>query len=67
MVEGSLVQAPCAALFRRRAATFSSSGEVRAMAPAAREVLFELLRDSPPAIRLKIAQMICEWGIKTHL
>ncbi len=41
--------------------------EVRAMAPAAREVLFELLREGPPAIRLKIAQMICEWGIKTHL
>jgi len=40
--------------------------EVRAMAPAAREVLFELLRDGPPAIRLKIAQMICEWGIKTQ-
>jgi len=41
--------------------------EVRAMAPAAREVLFELLRDGPPAVRLKIAQMICEWGIKTHI
>jgi len=41
--------------------------EVRAMAPAAREVLFELLREGPPAIRVKIAQMICEWGIKTQL
>ena len=41
--------------------------EVRAMAPAAREVLFELLRDGPPAIRLKIAQMICQWGIKAPL
>jgi hypothetical protein len=30
------------------------------MAPAAREVLFELLRDGPPAIRMKI----CQWGIK---
>jgi putative ATPase subunit gpP of terminase len=38
--------------------------EVRAMAPAAREVLFELLRDGPPAIRLKIAQTICDWAIK---
>jgi hypothetical protein len=37
------------------------------MARAAREVLFELLREGPPAIRLKIAQMIREWGIKTHL
>jgi phosphoserine phosphatase len=41
--------------------------EVRAMAPAAREVLFELLRDGPPAIRMKIAQMICQWGIKAPL
>jgi len=41
--------------------------EVRAMAPAAREVLFELLRNGPPAIRLKIAQTICDWAIKTHL
>jgi diadenosine tetraphosphate (Ap4A) HIT family hydrolase len=40
--------------------------EVRAMAPAAREVLFELLRDGPPAIRLKIAQTICDWAIKTQ-
>src|SRR6266516_632199 len=32
--------------------------EVRAMAPVAREVLFELLRDGPPAVKLKIAQMI---------
>jgi hypothetical protein len=38
--------------------------EVRAMAPAAREVLFELLRDGPPAIRLKIAQTICDWAVK---
>ena len=38
--------------------------EVRAMAPAAREVLFELLRDAPPAIRLKVAQTICEWQPK---
>jgi transcriptional regulator with XRE-family HTH domain len=41
--------------------------EVRAMAPAAREVLFELLREGPPAIRLKIAQTICDWAIKTQL
>jgi transposase len=41
--------------------------EVRAMAPAAREVLFELLREGPPAVRLKSAQMICDWGIKTQL
>src|SRR6266536_849873 len=40
--------------------------EVRAMAPAAREVLFELLREGPPAIRLKIAQTICDWAIKTQ-
>ena len=40
--------------------------EVRAMGPAAREVLFELLRDGPPAVKLKVAQMICEWGIKTQ-
>src|SRR6266536_3837969 len=40
--------------------------EVRALAPAAREVLFELLREGPPAIRMKIAQMICQWGIKTQ-
>jgi len=37
------------------------------MAPAAREVLFELLRDGLPAIRMKIAQMICQWGIKAPL
>jgi len=37
------------------------------MAPAAREVLFELLREGPPAIRLKIAQTICDWAIKTQL
>src|SRR5438876_6544964 len=36
--------------------------EVRAMAPAAREVLVELLRDGPPAIRLKIVQTICDFG-----
>ena len=41
--------------------------EVRAMAPAAREVLFELLRNGPPGMRLKIAQTICDWAIKTHL
>jgi transposase len=41
--------------------------EVRAMAPAAREVLFELLRDGPPAIRLKVAQTICEWATKIYV
>ena len=39
--------------------------EIRAMAPAAREVLFDLLRNGPPAVRLKVAQTICEWAIKT--
>ena len=43
--------------------TFS---EIRAMAPAAREVLFELMRDGPPAVRMKIAQTICEWATKTQ-
>jgi hypothetical protein len=38
--------------------------EIRAMAPAAREVLFDLLRNGPPVVRLKVAQTICEWAIK---
>src|SRR5262249_22466539 len=41
--------------------------EIRAMAPAAREVLFDLLRHGPPAVRLKVATTICEWATKTTL
>lgn len=31
-----------------------------AMAPYARQVLQDLMRDAPPAVRLKAAQFICE-------
>ena len=41
--------------------------EMRAMASAAREVLFEQMRDGPPALRTKIAMMVCEWAIKTSV
>ena len=41
--------------------------EMRAMSSAAREVLFELMRNGPPDIRMKIAMTICEWAIKTSL
>jgi Putative ATPase subunit of terminase (gpP-like) len=44
--------------------TFS---HVRAMAPAAREVLFELMRTGPPEIRRKVAQTICEWALKVAI
>jgi transposase len=38
--------------------------EVKAMAPAARQVLFELLRDESPAIRLKAAKTLCDWALR---
>jgi Putative ATPase subunit of terminase (gpP-like) len=41
--------------------------QVRAMAPAAREVLFELMRTGPPEIRRKVAQTICEWALKVAI
>lgn len=41
--------------------------EMRAMAPAARETLFELMRTGPAPVRARIAETICEWAIKTHL
>ena len=41
--------------------------EIRAMALAAREVLFEQMREGPPHLRVKIAMTICEWAIKTSL
>jgi hypothetical protein len=41
--------------------------EMRAMATAAREVLFQQMREGPPALRVKIAMLICEWAIKTSV
>lgn len=58
-----------------KAAVLTASGnqlgetfnEIRAAAPAAREVLFDQLRNGPPGVRLRIAQMICDWAVATHL
>lgn len=41
--------------------------EMRAMSMAARDVLFEQMREGSPVQRVKIARMICEWAIKTSL
>jgi hypothetical protein len=38
--------------------------ELYAMAPYARQVIQELMRDGPPAIRLKAAQAICDALVK---
>jgi|HubBroStandDraft_6_1064221.scaffolds.fasta_scaffold1531697_1 hypothetical protein len=41
--------------------------ELFAMAPYARQVLMDLLNDPSPAIRLKVAQMICQLPIRQVL
>jgi hypothetical protein len=38
--------------------------EILAMAPVAREALFELLRAESPAVRMKVAKTICDWAMK---
>jgi transcriptional regulator with XRE-family HTH domain len=42
---------------------YGTYNEILAMAPVAREALFELLQDESPAIRLKVAKMICDWAL----